>query len=469
LGYVALAGAAAWFWYKSTWENPFLIFTTLGVLVLGVLPTLRWLARDDATYPIMELLMFMTVPFYAMPVLTGHEEVGRFPESIVMSASMVVLTFQLACMAGAAWSARSFAARAPRHGGRWREEILPEERMEFTAYTATFNTVWLLATSFTDWIPADWIGSLRAIFTGISIISIFVQARLWGTGRLSSHHKVLFWVNLLSQVTLTLVSLLLINAIGLLFTAFVGYFTTARRVPWVPVLLILPVLAVLHNGKSTMREIYWADRHPAPQFSDLPDYFLHWAELGLANEKTQTQVGESQTITYGLLRRASLFQIVCVTVDTIPRRNDFLYGASYQSVPAQLIPRFLWPDKPSPHQSVKLMSVQLGLLTEEGAENTSIGFGMITEAYANFGYVCVALLGLVLGSVFRWLSLTTADCPTFSFAGLMRILCLVWCINAETTLAVWLSSLYQACVAIFLTVLVLRSLFGGQTGPQNAD
>src|SRR5258708_5457187 len=455
LGYAVLIVASLWFWHQLQWKDPLLMAANIGMLVLGVWPMLRWLKRHDATYPIMEFLLLATVPFYALPVLTGHEDPSLYRESTLLRASLGVLAFQAACIAGSALATRP---QPPRHyqGEWWRNEILPETRMHFTAYTAGATTLWLLLTSFTDWFPTDWIGTLRAVFFGIGIISVFIQARLWGGGHLSRAYKLLFWINVLSQVTLMLVSLLLINGIGLLLTAFVGYFSSARRVPWLPVLLLLPIIAVLHNGKSQMRQIYWSYGQTRMGFSDLPAYFSQWVDFGLSADK-QGKETESTTLTYGLMRRASLFQIVCIAVDTMPGRSPFLHGSSYEILLPQLVPRFLWPGKPSPHESVKLLSVQLGILTEEETETTSIGFGMLTEAYANFGYLCVIVLGGIFGYLFRRLADGTVDCATLSMAGLLRILCLVWCLNAETTLAVWFSSLYQACLAIGVPLLLTRS------------
>ena len=457
LGYAALVGATLWFWQQLQWKDPFLTAANLGMQVLGVVPVLRWLNRHDATYPIMEVLLLTTVPFYALPVLTGHEGIALYPESVLLQASFVVLAFQAACIAGSELTARR---RSTDHyqAEWWRDEILPERRMHFTAYTALLTTVWLIIASFTTWVPAELYGTLRAVFFGIGIISIFIQARLWGGGHLSAGYKVLFWTNVLCQLALMFVSLLLINGIGLLLTAFVGYFSAARRVPWLPVLILLPMIAVLHNGKSQMRKIYWSDDQAPVTIAQLPAYFSQWVEFGLSASDTGKDT-DSKALTYGLMRRASLFQIVCITVDTMPDRSPFLNGASYAILLPQIVPRFLWPGKPGPHLSVKLLSVQLGILTEEETETTSIGFGMLTEAYANFGYISVAVLGGIFGYLFRRLADGTVDCATLSMAGLLRILCLVWCLSAETTLAVWFSSLYQACIAIGTPLLLWRSIF----------
>ncbi len=457
LGYTVLIAAALWFWHQSPWRDPLLNAANVGMLVLGVWPVLRWLKRNDASYPIMEFLLLTTVPFYALPILTGHEELANHPESILLQATLVVLAFQAACIAGSELATRQQSSDHYK-AEWWRNEILPERRLHFTAYTALITTVWLLIINFSNYVPSELYGTLRAVFFGIGIISVFIQARMWGSGYLSPAHKLLFWINVLSQVTLMFISLLLINGIGLLLTAFVGYFSTARRVPWLPILVMLPLIALLHNGKSNMRQIYWSSGQAPVTISGLPDYFTQWVEFGLTPDNSGKDT-ESQALTYGLMRRASLFQIVCIAVDTMPDRSPFLHGSSYEILLSQPIPRFLWAGKPSPHLSVKMLSVQLGILTVEETETTSIGFGMLTEAYANFGYLCVAALGGIFGYLYRRLADGTVDCATLSCAGLLRILCLVWCLSAETTLAVWFSSLYQACIAIGLPLLLWRSIF----------
>jgi hypothetical protein len=168
---------------------------------------------------------------------------------------------------------------------------------------------------------------------------------------------------------------------------------------------------------------------------------------------------DSGTKRSNLIERASLFQLVCYAIDTVPDRTPYLSGKTYAYVPPQVIPRFLWPNKPSPNDSVKTLSVDLGLLTADQAETTSIGYGLITEAYANFGAYGSGLLGLLLGWALRKLARITAICGTLSGGGILRILCLAWCLNAETTMAVWLSSFYQACIAIFFPLLFYKSFF----------
>lgn len=463
IGYAGLVGACIWFANKLEWADPVLTITSLAMLVFGALPMIRWIGHSEETYPITEFMLLVTVPFYALPLMTGHEETQRYSEAILLQACFVVLTFQLSCIGGHALASKSYRRGPQREKSFWRTEILPEERMKFTAYTLMLNSAWLFVTNFTTWFENDLVGTFRAIFFGIGIISAFIQARLWGSGRLNAFEKSLFWFNLLFQIILTFRSLLLINGIGLLLTALAGYFTVARRVPWLPFALFLPILAILHNGKSEMRKIYWSEANEELRIDSTAEFFLQWIEFGLpgGSQSDETTDSDREKLTYGLLRRASLFQMVCVAVDRIPARHDYLFPDSYTLIPALFIPRPLWPGKPSPQESVTLLSVELGLLTADQAKATSIGFGMLAEAYANHGLLCVAALGFIFGYLLRLLAISTLDCATISLPGLLRILCIVWCFSAETTLAVWISSLYQACMAICVPLIGWKKLSEG--------
>jgi hypothetical protein len=459
-GYIGLALAAAYFMRVQPWQNTMLSAANVAMLVFGVLPMLFWLKRNDQTYPIVEFLLLTTVPFYAGPALTGHEGLGAYSEELLLKSALVVVAFQLSCIAASTLAARSYRPRAISFKKWWQEEILPESNMGFTSYTLTIFTVWMFVSTMTDLVPGNLTGTLRAVFFGLGIVSVFIQARLWGAGLLTPTRRSWLIANIVLQLVLTFVSLLLINGMSLVLTALLGYFSVARRVPWVPVLIAIPIFALLHNGKPQMRKIYWEGHEPAPTLTTLPQFFQRWIELGLASEKVEED-GREQALTYGLMRRASLFQILCIAVDTMPERAPFLNGASYTMIPSQIAPRFLWPNKPSPQLSVKLLSVQLGILSMEETETTSVGFGLLTEAYANFGFAAVSMLGATLGFLFRRLALATESCATISPAGLLRILSLVWILGAEVTLAVWVSSLYQACIAIGVPLMVFRGFLRG--------
>jgi hypothetical protein len=456
-GYAILAAAAAYFWFNSVWQNPLLTAAGLAILALGVLPMLRWLQRHDEAYPLAELMQFTLVPFYALPLLTAHEEVARYPESILLQAAGVVLLFQVFCLLGALFIDRSH--HVGRQAAWWTDDIVSENSLRFSGYTLTVTTLWLIFANFTKLIPAELTGTLRAVFFGIGTISAFVQARMWGAGQLNPSHKAMFAANMALQFILTNLSLVLVTSMILFLLVLVGYFSSARRVPLALCAAAIAVFAVLHAGKHQMRDKYWGEYGQDVAVMQVPAYYSEWISYGLAGTLHPGENDEPSAKHSSLLERASLFQLVCYALDTVPDRTPYLMGDTYSYVFPQVIPRFLWPDKPSPNDSVKILSIRLGVLSADQAETTSIGYGLITEAYANYGPYGPAVLGLLIGCALRKVARSTAFCGTLSGGGIFRILVLAWCLNAETTMAVWLSSFYQACIAIFFPLLFYNSFF----------
>ena len=455
--YFCLAACGIYFWYSSPWESLTLNLLVVLITVAGVVPMIRWVKRHDDSYPLIEVILVVIVPFYALPLVMEHEKIVLFPESILIKSATIVATFQMAILAGGAFAAYNRSIRAAHHW--WTRDLFPEAKLHLTTYTFLLTILWLLIAAFTDWIPSDLIGTFRAIFFGIGIISAFLQARLWGLGLLQQQQKLTFALCLCLYCIIASVSLLLITSLTLLLLVLVGYFSSSRRIPVLACLIVLPLFVVLHAGKMKMRSIYWGDYAKPVALSDLPSFYVQWFQYGL---EAGGNLGGAEEEAKGssLFERASLIQIICLTVDVIPEKMPYLNGETYKVVLPQAIPRFLWRDKPSPNESMKILAVHLGLLSIEEAETTSIGFGLIAEGYANAGFLGVIVLGFAIGWALRHVALATAVCGTLSSGGIFRILCIAWCLNTEITLAVWLSSFYQACIAIFVPLLLYRNLTG---------
>jgi hypothetical protein len=459
LAYVSYSGltvGAVLYWFNSPWPSMLLNALAILICIAGIVPMLRWLQRNDESYPLLEVLQLTMIPFYALPLITEHEEVLRYSESTVIRASWAVLLFQLSCLLGGV--AANFRYIDTKRMRWWMNELVTDDNLRFTSYTLVLTTLWQFIGAFTHWTPPDLAGTLRAVFFGIGIISGFILARLWGSSQLNQPQKINFVINIFLQLLLTSLGLLLITALVTLLLVLVGYFSTARRVPWAICLVALPVFALLHSGKHKMREIYWGDDSHDISVAEVPGYYKEWFGYGW---KEVFNSGHDETKQQSsLLERASLLQIVCHIIEVVPDHTPYLDGETYSYILPQIFPRFIWPDKPSPNDSVKVLSVQTGMLSPEEAETTSIGFGLIAEAYANFGSYAIVVLGFFMGLALRTVARATALCRTLSAGGIFRILCLAWCLNAETTLAVWLSSLYQACIAIFVPLFFYRSIFG---------
>jgi len=261
---------------------------------------------------------------------------------------------------------------------------------------------------------------------------------------------------LLCAAIFQITSLYLINAIASVLVFFLAYISAGKRIPFVTIGLLFVVLTILHNGKATMREKYWAPDAPTVSIQDLPSFFTEWVNYGLLPFQKDSGVTKKRE----LLERASLLHIMCLVVDSTDRGLPFLSGETYANVPTMLIPRFFWPDKPSGQITTRRLGIHFGLQDESSSKTTSIGFGVIAEAYANFGYFGVLLLGLLIGWSNKVVSIWTSNAPLISNGGFLMILLMAWAIQVELPMSVWVSSFFQASICMLGIPYALKRLVG---------
>jgi oligosaccharide repeat unit polymerase len=85
----------------------------------------------------------------------------------------------------------------------------------------------------------------------------------------------------------------------------------------------------------------------------------------------------------------NLFLPVAGLATTVPAEIPYLHGGSYLQVFVLPIPRALWPTKPVDDITT--------IITRFDPENSGLAFPAFGEGYANFGFIGVALSGILLG------------------------------------------------------------------------
>ena len=448
-GSAILTGLLGYLAYTANVE--LLLHRVLGLVMfaLAVLPALLWARTGGSRFPVFETILLLCANAYAMPVLIASEQLAGFAPEVITHACLAVILYQL-CAILVYVNVRGL----PGHSRFWRESLISRQVEKLIIYGLVLSTAYVGISTFTTWVPAELESILRAIFYGIGILCTFIGAQRWGRGELTQGEKTVFVCTLLPQLLFMSVGLILIGAISLIGIGLLGYVSGGKRIPWLVLGLAFAVLALLHTGKTQMRTKYWDERHPAPTLTQLPAFFEEWIGFGLL------PTSGGKTVSQKMLERTSLMHILCLIVDNTPDRQDYLYGKTYSYVLPQLVPRFFWPDKPRSHVATYELAIYYGLQREEDTASTTIAFGLVTEAYANFGLIGTMALGALWGFWLKKLQIWSTFSPMFSFAGLLMVLLTAWSFNAELTMAVWVSSLEQAVVVVLGIPLLLRSLFG---------
>lgn len=453
--FAAGAGAVAvttlYYAVNARVEEPLHLWLGIAMLILATLPSLRWALRADYRFPVFEVFMLTGVNTYAIPLLSGHQQLRQFSSEHITAAAIGVVLYQLV-----ANIIYALVRARPKTGPAWREEVISRNISEYLRYGMVLATAYTMVNLFTEWIPDRLDSVVRAACFGVGIISTFIQSRLWGQGQLPTHAKVTFVTLLAAQVIFSWVALYLIGGLSVLVLAFIGYVSGGKKLPLVALAISIPIVAVLHNGKNIMREKYWENQVPMPTLTEVPAFYSEWIRYGLDPAQVQQRKEENNL----LLERTSLFHILCLVVTYTPERQPHLNGRTYGHIPAQFVPRFFWPDKPVAHISTNTLAVYYGLQREEDTRKTTIAFGTLSEAYANFGYIGMAGLGAIFAFCFRKVSDWTAHSPMLSYAGLFQVVLMAWSFQSELTLSIWLSSFYQACLTVLGVPFVMRNLLG---------
>lgn len=448
-----MVGGGLFLGVRADVEDILHLYLGLAIYSLALLPGLLWLRQGGGRFPIFEPLMALCANGYAVPLLNGHEQLAMYPPETVTKAAIGVLGYQIAAIV-TYLTVRGRPGRAR----FWTESILTQKIEGYVSYGIVISTIYMFVANFTRWIPPDLESVARAALNGVSILCTFITAQRWGRGELKNHERWIFGSMLTLQLLVMASTLLLVNSLTLVGIGLLGYLSAGRRIPWILISVLFVIFSVLHNGKSRMREIYWEPlERPELTVTSLPAYYAEWIDYGL---NAPVLEGGKQTGSSKLLQRSSLIHMLCMIVHYTPDHQPYLDGETYGYVLPQLIPRFAWPNKPRSHIGTYRLSTYYGLQDEEATQKTTIAFGLPAEAYANFGYLGLIVLGAAFGFVYSRLQHLGAHSPMFSLAGIMMVVLCAWSLNAELTMAAWVSSLFQALIVTLGVPLVLRSLLG---------
>jgi hypothetical protein len=153
--------------------------------------------------------------------------------------------------------------------------------------------------------------------------------------------------------------------------------------------------------------------------------------------------------------------MLCLVTENNLRTDLRLEGITYADIPYQFVPRYFWDEKPTVHVSTSILGIHFGLQDENATRTTTIGFGFLAEAVANFGLEGGIVLGLCLGCLLKLAWAKTRESDLLSPAGLVMIVLTAWCFETGQTLSVWLSSFYQGAVCIIALAVVAKKFIYG--------
>jgi hypothetical protein len=421
--------------------------------------------------PLLPFMVLQTLVVYGVPIVANHDVLASYPPEFIFSAGTEVLAFNLALALSWSLAMRVLRPSPPV------SYVLQDFNRKGVSGWSTMGFAMVggvtfiealqglgLMDAFYNALPSGIDSILNTLLSVASACGFFLVAMVIGGGGVSPTQKFLFWILLVANSMISAAGLLLASAAANLITVAIGLFWSSGRVPWRFLATALLLLSFFNIGKTTMRERYWSNEDSGGgDFSlrQLPSVYAEWVGVSYdaitdnssgsnsASPGSQSKVAKNQT----LLDRIDNLQNLLFVIDAVKTEHiEPLGGATYSLIPPLLVPRVLWPDKPRSHEGQVLLNVHFGRQDLNDTFTTYIAWGLLAEAYGNFGPIlgCV-YLGIFLGFFFAWIENLTAKKLVVSTEGFLSLCLLISLMNSfEMVASVFVTSTFQSMAIIVL-------------------
>jgi hypothetical protein len=436
--------------------DPVLVASAIVLVVLGLAPFYIWALGSSHGLPIWPAFSGYTAISGALPVLQASKTLEGYSSDAVFFAVMTVGGFLV--LGTFVWQALTA-----------RESKPPKTVLMLERGTAMRSLFWCLgagllfqANALAGWFqfPGNSMQVARGIAGGLSYLGIFALAYFHGARLLSPFQVASYIIMTALMVACSLTGIMLANAVAPVTLGFIGYTLGAARVPWRAMLGGFVLLSILHSGKYEMRINYLGEGATKSNWlglSGLPAFYGEWLSTGLdsvgglVGVVNRPDTAETPSTVFD---RAGTLHMVLLVQDKSPKQVPFLNGLTYEPIPYLLIPRFLAPNKGVSHAGNILLSMNYGLQDLESTRTTSIGWSLVAEAYANFGYLGVFFLALLLGALYGIMARVTAGVPITSFRFVAGLVVMAGVTN-DNSLGVFITMQFQAIAGVALASVFL--------------
>lgn len=423
------------------------------IAIACLLPAWLWIKDGSTDIPVFPFFALSFLWAYALPFLGAPAFLDMVKDS---SKLAVGATITLGLFVGTVtwfW----FRRGTSREGGSSLQ--LPPHRMKGILLGAMIAYAIFLFGHTGQWfesVPSEVLTLFRIVISSLYVLAVFIHFYDIGRSRLRGPRAVAFFFLFVTAELASSATLLLIGTMISALIALTAFSLGRGRVPWKTALFALLMFSVLHAGKGEMREKYWFSNQAfRPQPTEYPALYGEWLANGYESFSVVGGGGAPQQREYQSLReRAGLLYIFLLVFEASPETIPYLMGESYAPIPRLLVPRFINPERETTHEGTIILNVHYGLQTRESATSATIGWDLITEAQANFGIVGVmaafAILGFAYARVERW----SRGRDILSFRGMVALIILTLATQAGVTLAIYVTALIQALVALGLLAVM---------------
>jgi hypothetical protein len=381
----------------------------LATLLIAVClyPTSRYFARKESDIPTMAIICLAYALQFGLPIFTREATFELMAREIRYLDDADVIAALLMAIAGVCLLQLGYYRfRASKVIRLIPSADLPLNKFRAITYCLVVGFVLPLVFSIKDIIPEEYQAPLSSILTLLQNQILVVIAIL---GWLVYSKRGSRWFAIAMYGAVGIAALrgigngILEQALVPIGVVFIIKWMYTRRIPIGAIVVVTAIVLFLSPVKNDFRQRVTLDAGgeelaEQPLISKTAAWVdqasAYWLET-LNGDRDLAEATSGATLRTDLIHQVA--HIHSLTPSVIP----YQYGETYSYFAVSLIPRVLWPDKPTAGSANRFFGVTYGLQTEEGAKITTYGVSILGEAYINFGWPGVVLImlfqGLILG------------------------------------------------------------------------
>ncbi len=464
------AASAALFLYAfitMDYQTSYAAMCGLGILAASVAPFYYWVSGDVPGIPVYPAYALTYTVTHGLPLVQGFSAAKiSYSDDQQIEAGCVVIYFL--ALAGICWY--QVGSRPSRPAGGYL--CLPHRGMNGgLLWTLAISALILLSLK-GRWLPLQ--GAFASTVALSSMAACTLTTALlgynWGRKELTPEQTIGFLSLLAAHMLLQMSNLLLYGAAGLAATACIAFTIGRKRLPVFALAVMIIAFGFLQLGKAEIRHDVWHQGKISNDVDDMPRLFVQWY-LYSQNAALNIKKGTSeQNKAASIVERIRLVQIMMVVQKQTSEGTPLLNGRTYWIIPRAIVPRLFNQDKIATHEGTYILCIHYRLQTREQTRTTTIGFGLLAEAYANFALPGVTFLALILGLGLGLVGRRSAGLPFLAYRSLFAFAILVQFLQTETCASVIVPSIIQTTIILLaMTKIVSEVAFDGPRQPHSVD
>lgn len=419
----------------------------------------KWRARKQGDVPLFSMISFMFWVYYAFPLLWGDRfSVATWssgetvPDEAITGAMLMAVLGVISIWVGI----RSGLGR------RWSPRIVPDiphsrSRWNYLRLVMIIGS----AVGFSE-VSMDIFGEdlRQVVYIFLSIVPLVPFAILFRhylQGKASRADKILLVAFLISHILIGMSSGWLGTLVYLMITCTAIYIAEKKRVPRLAVVLLIIYILFFQVGKFSLRGKYWYGQDEGSKIERIA--FWMNESLNKWGEAINDPSSESlRSMAYQSLSRVSLLTQTVNVLELTPATVPYQYGRLYSYMVVALIPRFVWPDKPSANEANRFYQVSYGITAEEDLERSSFGAGLLSESYINFSWFGVVGMMFLLGIFLDFFQKTFLSASSGLLLRGIGVVLLPYLLSIDAQLATYMGATVQRIAFILLLLLPIIHL-----------